>query len=136
MNQALVVVATKSCSLLFDLYLRIHMNRTLMIAATKSRSNSFCWNPYEASLNGCSHQGRNRERKGDKSTQGFTFQTCLKNSIPCIPSPKTSSCVKFSVGGQLWFLQTISASVSVCWRDGPAANGELARTLLLLEQRH
>ena len=38
MNQALMVVATKSCSLLFDLYPRIHMNRTLMIAATKSRS--------------------------------------------------------------------------------------------------
>ena len=56
MNQALMVVATKSCSLLFDLYPRIHMNRTLMIVATKSRSNSFCWNPYEASLNGCSHQ--------------------------------------------------------------------------------
>ena len=32
----------------------------------------------------------NREREGDKSTQGFTFQTCLKNPIPCIPSPKTS----------------------------------------------
>ena len=56
MNQALMVVATKSCSLLFDLYPRIHMNRTLMIAASKSRSNSFCWNLYEASLNGCSHQ--------------------------------------------------------------------------------
>ncbi|KAF2534776.1 hypothetical protein F2Q70_00029362 [Brassica cretica] len=34
------------------------------------------------------------------STQGFTFQTCLKNPIPCIPSPKTSSCVKFSDGDQ------------------------------------
>ncbi|KAG5393711.1 hypothetical protein IGI04_023674 [Brassica rapa subsp. trilocularis] len=88
----------------------IHVNRTLMIAATKSRSNSFCWNPYEASINGCSHQDRNREKKCDKSTQGFTFQTCLKNPISCIPSPKTSSCVKFSVGGQLWFLRTISAS--------------------------
>ncbi|KAF2559495.1 hypothetical protein F2Q68_00016238 [Brassica cretica] len=26
--------------------------------------------------------------------------------------------------------------VPLRWRDGPAANGELARTLLLLEQRH
>ncbi|KAF3501444.1 hypothetical protein F2Q69_00043209 [Brassica cretica] len=34
MNQALMVVATKSYSLLFDLYPRIHVNRTLMIAAT------------------------------------------------------------------------------------------------------
>jgi len=52
-----MVVATKSsCSLLFDLYPRIHVNRTLMISATKSRSNAFCWNPYEASFNGCSHQ--------------------------------------------------------------------------------
>ncbi|KAF3495731.1 hypothetical protein DY000_02052215 [Brassica cretica] len=41
LNQALMVVANKSCSLLFDLYRRIHMNRTLMIATTKSRSNSF-----------------------------------------------------------------------------------------------
>ncbi|KAG5415444.1 hypothetical protein IGI04_003011 [Brassica rapa subsp. trilocularis] len=98
-NQVSMVVATKPCSLLFDLYPRIHMKRALKIAATKSRSNYFCWNPYEASLNGCSHQGRNRERKGDKSTQGFTFQTCLKNPIPCIPNPKTSSSVRFSVGG-------------------------------------
>ncbi|KAG5397775.1 hypothetical protein IGI04_019589 [Brassica rapa subsp. trilocularis] len=29
-------------------------------------------------------------REGDKSTQGFTFQTCSKNLIPCIPRPKTS----------------------------------------------
>ncbi|KAF3503017.1 hypothetical protein F2Q69_00042933 [Brassica cretica] len=36
MNQALMVFATKSCSLLFNLYPRIHVNRTLMIAATKS----------------------------------------------------------------------------------------------------
>ncbi|KAG5414585.1 hypothetical protein IGI04_002152, partial [Brassica rapa subsp. trilocularis] len=42
MNQALMVVATKSCSHLFDLYPRIHVNRTLMIAATKFRSNAFC----------------------------------------------------------------------------------------------
>ena len=56
MNHALMVFAIKSCSLLFDLYPRIHMNRALKIAATKSHSNSFCWNPYEASLNGCSHQ--------------------------------------------------------------------------------
>ncbi|KAF2533034.1 hypothetical protein F2Q70_00031305 [Brassica cretica] len=41
MNQDLMVVATKSCSLLFDLYPRIHMNRALKIATTKSRSNSF-----------------------------------------------------------------------------------------------
>ena len=26
--------------------------------------------------------------------------------------------------------------VPLCWRDGPAVDGELARTLLLLEQRH
>ncbi|KAG5397531.1 hypothetical protein IGI04_019345 [Brassica rapa subsp. trilocularis] len=88
MNQALMVVATKSCSLLFDLYPRI-----------------IC----EAIINGCSHQ---RKRVINLSTLGFTFQTCLKNPIPCIPSPKTSSCVKFSVGGQFWFLQTISASVN------------------------
>ncbi|WZZ73123.1 hypothetical protein YC2023_084493 [Brassica napus] len=42
---------------------------------------------------------------------GLPSQTCLKNPIPCISSLKTSSCVKFSVGGQLWFLQTISANV-------------------------
>ena len=29
-----------------------------------------------------------------------------------------------------------SLEVPLRWRDGPAANGELARTLLLLEQRH
>ena len=29
-----------------------------------------------------------------------------------------------------------SLEVPLHWRDGPAANGELARTLLLLEQRH
>ena len=46
-----------------------------------------------------------RERMINIYTQGFTFQTCLKNPIPCIPSPKTSSCVRFSVGGQLWFIQ-------------------------------
>ena len=40
LNQVLMVVATKPCSLLFDLYTRIHMNRTLMIADTKSRSDS------------------------------------------------------------------------------------------------
>ena len=56
MNQALMVVATKSCALIFDLFPRIHVNRTLMIAATKFRSNFVCWNPYEASVNGCSHQ--------------------------------------------------------------------------------
>ncbi|WZZ40953.1 hypothetical protein YC2023_037212 [Brassica napus] len=35
----------------------------------------------------------NIEKKGDISTQGFTFHICLKNPIQCIPSPKTSSCV-------------------------------------------
>ena len=29
-----------------------------------------------------------------------------------------------------------SLKVHLPWRDGPAANGELARKLLLLEQRH
>ena len=56
MNQVLMVVATKSCSHLFDVYPRIHVNRTLTIAATKFRLNFFCLNPYEASLSGCSHQ--------------------------------------------------------------------------------
>ncbi|KAG5414586.1 hypothetical protein IGI04_002153 [Brassica rapa subsp. trilocularis] len=101
------------------------MKQTLMVVATKSCSDSTKLTPI------C-----------------FTFQTCLKNPIPCIPSPKTSNCVRFSVGGQLWFLQTISASSSsvvssvvssespLRWHDGPAADGELARTLLLLKQRH
>ncbi|KAF2619386.1 hypothetical protein F2Q68_00039129 [Brassica cretica] len=30
----------------------------------------------------------------------------------------------------------LELQVPLCWRDGPAANGGLARTLLLLEQRH
>ncbi|KAF3596700.1 hypothetical protein DY000_02021673 [Brassica cretica] len=63
MNQDLMVVATKPCSLLFDLYPRIHMNQALKIAATKSHSNSSCGNPYEASLNGCSHQDQSRREE-------------------------------------------------------------------------
>ena len=68
MNQALMVLATKSCSLLFDLYprilcesslngcshqvlfesftYRILMNQALMVVATKSCSNSFLINLY------------------------------------------------------------------------------------------
>ena len=40
MNQVLMVLATKSCSLLFDLYPRIFVNQVLMVVATKSCSNS------------------------------------------------------------------------------------------------
>ncbi|KAG5397562.1 hypothetical protein IGI04_019376 [Brassica rapa subsp. trilocularis] len=48
--------------------------RALKIA--KSRFELFYWSLYESSLN------------------GVTFQTCLKNLIPCIPSPKTSDYVR------------------------------------------
>ena len=30
----------------------------------------------------------------------------------------------------------VSSESSLCWRDGPAADGELALALALLEQRH
>ncbi|KAG5415447.1 hypothetical protein IGI04_003014 [Brassica rapa subsp. trilocularis] len=93
MNQDLMVVATKSCSLLFDIYPRILCEASLEDCCLQVSFEVFYWNLYEASLN------------------GVTFQTCLKNPIPCIPSPKTSDYVRFSVGGQLWFLQTIKASV-------------------------
>ncbi|KAG5384252.1 hypothetical protein IGI04_035722 [Brassica rapa subsp. trilocularis] len=63
--------------------------RALKIAASKSRFELFYWSLYESSLN------------------GVTFQTCLKNPIPCIPSPKTSGYVRFSVGNQLWLLHTV-----------------------------
>ncbi|KAG5401133.1 hypothetical protein IGI04_015740, partial [Brassica rapa subsp. trilocularis] len=80
-NQNLMVVATKFCSLLFDIYPR----NSLTILGSKFR-----------------------ERKCDKkSTPGVTFQTYLKNPIPCIPSPKTSGYVRFSVGNQLWLFHTV-----------------------------
>ncbi|KAL0682499.1 hypothetical protein Bca4012_049346 [Brassica carinata] len=40
MNQDLMVVATKSCLLLFDLYPRIPCEQALMVVATKSCSDS------------------------------------------------------------------------------------------------
>ncbi|KAG5374514.1 hypothetical protein IGI04_042166 [Brassica rapa subsp. trilocularis] len=63
--------------------------QALKIAASKSRFELFYLSLYESSLN------------------GVTFQTCLKNPIPCIPSPKTSGYVWFSVGNQLWLLHTV-----------------------------
>ena len=39
MNHALMVLATKSCSLLFYLYPRIFVTQLLMVVATKSSSN-------------------------------------------------------------------------------------------------
>ena len=39
MNQALMVLATKSCSLLFAYILGLFLNQSLMIVATKSCSN-------------------------------------------------------------------------------------------------
>ena len=47
---------------------------------------------------------RNIEREGDIYTQGFTFQTCLKNLITCMQGPKTRKVELSEVGGQLWFL--------------------------------
>ncbi|KAG5410739.1 hypothetical protein IGI04_007058, partial [Brassica rapa subsp. trilocularis] len=68
-----------------------NLMRALKIAVSKSRFELFYWSLYESSLN------------------GVTFQTCLKNPIPCIPSPKTSGYVRFSVGNQLWLLHTFKA---------------------------
>ncbi|KAG5374504.1 hypothetical protein IGI04_042184 [Brassica rapa subsp. trilocularis] len=78
MNQNLMVVATKLCSLLFDIYPRV---------LCEKRENVI------------------------NNLQGVTFQTCLKNLIPCIPSPKTSGYVRFSVENQRWLLHTFKASV-------------------------
>ncbi|KAG5415248.1 hypothetical protein IGI04_002815, partial [Brassica rapa subsp. trilocularis] len=75
--------------------------RALKIAASKSRFELFYWSLYESSLNGFSHQVLFR------LILSVTFQTCLKNPIPCIPSPKTSGYVRFSVGNQLWLLHTV-----------------------------
>ncbi|KAG5378357.1 hypothetical protein IGI04_026199 [Brassica rapa subsp. trilocularis] len=36
------------------------------------------------------HESSFNERDGDIFTQGFTFQTCLKNPISYIRNPKTS----------------------------------------------
>ncbi|KAG5388681.1 hypothetical protein IGI04_030222 [Brassica rapa subsp. trilocularis] len=106
MNQVLMVVATKSCSFFFLPISKNSYESSLDDCRHEVAFEFFfCWNPYEASLN-------EREIVINLSTQGFAFQTYLKNLIPCIPSPKTSSCVKFSVGGQLWFLQKISVSVN------------------------
>ncbi|KAG5415443.1 hypothetical protein IGI04_003010 [Brassica rapa subsp. trilocularis] len=109
-----MVVATKPCSLLFDLYPRIVCEASLEDCRLQVPFEFFYWNLYESSLNGFSHQVMVEIERGNvinESTQGVTFQTCLKNPIPCIPIPKTSDYVRFSVGGQLWFLQTIKASV-------------------------
>ncbi|KAG5384240.1 hypothetical protein IGI04_035710, partial [Brassica rapa subsp. trilocularis] len=69
--------------------------RALKIATSKSRFELFYLSLYESSLN------------------GVTFQTYLKNPIPCIPSPKTSGYVRFSVGNQLWLLHTVQGKCVV-----------------------
>ncbi|KAG5410738.1 hypothetical protein IGI04_007057 [Brassica rapa subsp. trilocularis] len=69
--------------------------RALKIAASKSRFELFYWSLYESSIN------------------GVTFQTCLKNPIPCIPSPKISGYVRFSVRNQLWLLHTVQGKCVV-----------------------
>ncbi|KAG5400083.1 hypothetical protein IGI04_014690 [Brassica rapa subsp. trilocularis] len=101
MNQDLMVVATKPCSLLFDLYPRILCEASLEDCRLKVPFKFFNYSRVEIE----------REKVINESTQGVTFQTCLKNLIPCIPNPKTSNYVKFSVRGQLWFLQTIKENV-------------------------
>ncbi|KAF2550301.1 hypothetical protein F2Q68_00035281 [Brassica cretica] len=51
----------------------------LQITATKSRSSSFCWNPYEASLNGCSlHSGE----------LGFLLAGILGTRVPSSGDPE------------------------------------------------
>ncbi|KAG5384396.1 hypothetical protein IGI04_035866 [Brassica rapa subsp. trilocularis] len=82
-----------------------NLMRALKIAASKSCFELFYWSLYESSLNGFSHQVMFR------LILSVTFQTCLKNPISCIPSPKTSGYVRFSVGNQLWLLHTVKASV-------------------------
>ncbi|KAG5388675.1 hypothetical protein IGI04_030216 [Brassica rapa subsp. trilocularis] len=75
--------------------------RALKIAASKSRFELFYLSLYESSLN------------------GVTFQTCLKNPIPCIPSPKTSGYVRFSVGNQLWLLHTVQGKITLLRQCDP-----------------
>ncbi|KAF3526400.1 hypothetical protein F2Q69_00047306 [Brassica cretica] len=56
MNQVLMVVATKPCSLLSDLYPRILCEASLEDCRLQVPFEFFYWNLYEASLNGFSHQ--------------------------------------------------------------------------------
>ncbi|KAF3543849.1 hypothetical protein DY000_02007058 [Brassica cretica] len=56
MNQGLMVVATKSCSLLFDPYPRILCEASLEDRRLKVPFEFLYWNLYEASFNGFSHQ--------------------------------------------------------------------------------
>ncbi|KAF3596558.1 hypothetical protein DY000_02022823 [Brassica cretica] len=55
-NQDLMVVATKPCSLLFDLYPRILCEASLEDCRLEVPFEFFYWNLYESSLNGFSHQ--------------------------------------------------------------------------------
>ena len=57
-----------------------------------------------------------RGERGTRNTHNFTFQSCRRNLIQCIPSLKKKKVNLIKVGGKLWFLQTFSASVDAIGR--------------------
>ncbi|KAF2587522.1 hypothetical protein F2Q70_00037231 [Brassica cretica] len=107
MNQNLMVVATKFCSLLFNLYPRfLCKSEPGRLPPPSPVSNSFTGVFMNQAL-------MDLATKRYLPDLGVTFQTCLKNPIPGIPSPKTSGYVRFSVGNQLWLLHTVQGKCVV-----------------------